>query len=163
MNHNDKSTPMSVIQAVAALVLASTAAMTAMPALAASAADDPSEGSVLQEVVVSARKRDEKLLDVPAPVSTISADTLEQTQSVRLEDYLTRLPGVTFDDQRAGQTRITFRGINAGDSNATVVTYIDNVPMTPSASNANSAYVTPSLDPSDLAQIEVVRGPQGTL
>ena len=163
MNHNDNSTPVSVIQAVAALLLASTVAMAAMPALAASAADDPSEGSVLQEVVVSARKRDEKLLDVPAPVSTISADTLEQTQSVRLEDYLTRLPGVTFDDQRAGQTRITFRGINAGDSNATVVTYIDNVPMTPSASNANSAYVTPSLDPSDLAQIEVVRGPQGTL
>lgn len=117
----------------------------------------------LQEVVVTARKRDEKLLEVPAPVTAISAATLELTQAVTLEDYMTQVPGVTFDDARAGQTKVTFRGINAGDSNATVVTYVDNIPLTPSGPSANSAYVTPNLDPSDLAQIEVDRGPQGTL
>ena len=119
--------------------------------------------STLEEVVVTARKREEKLLDVPSPVSAISADQLQVTQAVRLEDYLTQVPGVSFDDQRAGQTKVTFRGINAGDSDATVVTYVDNVPLTPSAPNANSGYVTPSFDPSDLAQIEADRGPQGTL
>jgi iron complex outermembrane recepter protein len=145
-------------------ILAAAGLASADPAsTTASTTAGPVQQSTLEEVVVTARKREEKLLDVPSPVSAISAEQLQVTQAVRLEDYLTQVPGVTFDDQRAGQTKVTFRGINAGDSDATVVTYVDNAPLTPSAPNANSAYVTPSFDPSDLAQIEVDRGPQGTL
>lgn len=117
----------------------------------------------LQEVVVTARKREERLLEVPSPVSVISALTLERTKAQRVEEYLTLVPGVTFDTDRAGQTKVTFRGIDVGDSNATSVVYLDNTPLTPAGPNANSGFLTPSLDPSDLAMIEVDRGPQGTL
>ncbi len=147
---------------VAAILLGLALGAPAGPAAAQSAAE-ASRDTSLQEVVVTARRREEKLLEVPAPVSAISAETLDLTKAVRLEDYLTQVPGVTFENARAGQTKVTFRGINAGDSIATVVTYVDNIPLTPSGPGNNSAYVTPNLDPSDLAQIEVYRGPQGTL
>jgi len=139
------------------------AAAVAGPAAAQSSGASDLRPTTLQEVVVTARKRDEKLLEVPAPVSAISAAALELTHAVRLEDYLTQVPGVAFDQARAGQTKVSFRGINAGDGNATVVTYIDNIPLTPSGPNANSGYITPDIDASDLAQVEVDRGPQGTL
>ena len=164
MRPTEEGSVTAIRHVVRTILLTCTVGIGTLPAIADTvSADSPATPVTLEEVVVSARKRDEKLLDVPAPVSAISADTLQQTQSDRLEDYLTRMPGVTFDDQRAGQTKITFRGINAGDNSATVVTYVDNVPMTPAGPNSNSAYVTPNLDPSDLAQIEAVRGPQGTL
>jgi outer membrane receptor protein involved in Fe transport len=135
------------------------------PAMAqsAGAAAQESPTPSLQEVVVTARKREEKLLEVPAPVSVITAETIEVTEAVRLDDYLTQVPGVSFDTLRAGQTNVTFRGINVGDGNATVITYIDNIPLTPNGPGTSSAYLTPDLDPSDIAQIEVDRGPQGTL
>lgn len=117
----------------------------------------------LTEIVVTARKREEKLLEVPVPVTAISQATLEVTQSVRIEDYLELVPGVTFDTLRAGQTSISFRGINNGGANASVVTYVDNTPFTSSTVAANGTYVTPNLDRSDIAQVEVLRGPQGTL
>jgi iron complex outermembrane receptor protein len=128
-------------------------------------AEEPAASSEVEltEVIVTARKRDEKLLDVPVPVTALSADTLETTQSVRIEDYLNLVPGAAFDTLRPGQTSISFRGINNAGSNASVVTYVDNTPFTSSTTAANGTYVTPNLDRSDIAQIEVLRGPQGTL
>ena len=117
----------------------------------------------MAEIVVTARKREEKLLEVPVPVTAVSQATMEVTQSVRIEDYLQLVPGATFDTLRAGQTSISFRGINNGGANASVVTYVDNTPFTSSTTAANGTYVTPNLDRSDIAQVEVLRGPQGTL
>lgn len=164
MKHRQKAVRVVVsgLNACGALILGSTAVTT--PAMAQSVADAAGhDSSGLQEVVVTARKREEKLLDVPAAVSAIDAQTLALTKATRLEDYLTQAPGITFDEQRAGQTKVTFRGVNAGDVGATVVTYLDNIPLTPAGAHASSAFLTPDLDPSDIAQIEVDRGPQGTL
>lgn len=163
MAHSERSIGAKIVKAVNAILLASAGAAMADPSAETSTQDHTEQQVIVQEVVVTARKREEKQLDVPTPVSAISADTLEQTQAVRLEDYLTMIPGASFQDARAGQTKITFRGLNAGDASATVVTYIDDVPITPAGSHTNSAFVTPSLDPSDLLQIEADRGPQGTL
>ena len=123
----------------------------------------PSAAQTLPEIIVTARKRSERLLEVPVPVSAISQATMERTQSVRLQDYLDMVPSVTFDTARAGQTAITIRGVGNGGANATVVTYVDDTPFTSSTAFAAGAYVTPDLDPSDIAQVEVLRGPQGTL
>jgi outer membrane receptor protein involved in Fe transport len=146
------------------LLLGSAAAFGGSTAFAAaSAADAVSADNEIQEIVVTARKREERLLEVPAPISVVTQQTLQRTQSVRLEDYLTLVPGVTFNTARAGQTSLSFRGINNGGSNATVVTYVNDTPFTSSSTYANGAFVTPDLDPADIAQIEVLRGPQGTL
>src|SRR5262245_53060352 len=126
MKHRQKAVRIvSGLNACGALILGSAAATSPAMAQSVAAASD-SEHSPVQEVVVTARKREEKLLDVPAPVSAIDAQTLALTKATRLEDYLIRAPGVTFDQQRAGQTKVTFRGVNAGDVGATVVTYLDN-------------------------------------
>lgn len=152
------------MSALRRIFLVATVALAA-PAMGETAASGTADNDTpsLQEVVVTARKREEKLLEVPAPVSVISAETIELTEAVRLEDYLTQVPGVGFDTLREGQTNVTFRGINVGDGSATVITYIDNIPLTPNGPGTSSAYLTPNLDPSDIAQIEVDRGPQGTL
>ena len=163
MNHFSFRTKAAMSACCAAILGCAGLATAETASTTASTAADSTRETSLEEIVVTSRKREEKLLDVPSPVSVIGAAQIQLTQAVRLEDYLTQVPGVSFDDLRAGQTKISFRGINAGDNDATVVTYVDNVPLTPSAPNANSAYVTPNFDPSDLAQIEVDRGPQGTL
>jgi outer membrane receptor protein involved in Fe transport len=163
MKHKQKAVRVvSGLNACSVLILGSAAAATPAVAQSVGGAADH-DTAAIQEVVVTARKREEKLLDVPAPVSAIDAQTLALTKATRLEDYLIQTPGVTFDQQRAGQTKVTFRGVNAGDVGATVVTYLDNIPLTPGGAHASSAFLTPDLDPSDIAQIEVDRGPQGTL
>ncbi len=121
------------------------------------------EASGLSEIIVTARKQDELVLQVPAPITAVTAQTIERTESVRLEDYLSLVPGATFNTVRAGQTDLSFRGINNGGANATVVVYVNNAPFTSSTNYANGALVTPDLDPSDIAQVEILRGPQGTL
>ena len=131
-------------------------AFTAAPTYAQTADDSASEG----EIVVTAQKRSERLLDVPVSVSAVTSDTLLQQNLVKIEDYATRIPGVSISSSR--NFGIAIRGINAGGAtNPTVAITIDDVPFGSSSALGNSQ--TPNLDPSDLQQIEVLRGPQGTL
>ena len=58
---------------------------------------------------------------------------------------------------------IVLRGINTGGVGATVATYIDETPFGSATSLANGGVLAPDIDPFDLARVEVLRGPQGTL
>ena len=118
----------------------------------------------LEEIVVTAQKRIERLQDVPVPVTAIGAQSLVESNQLRLQDYFTRVPGlsVTPDDQ-FGSPQITIRGITTGGyTNPTVGIVIDDVPYG-SSSNAATGSIAPDLDPFDLERVEVLRGPQGTL
>ncbi len=121
-------------------------------------ADQPTE-----EIIVTAQKRAQRLIDVPESVSVISADLLQQTHAERFQDFFTRIPSASFSEGQAGQTRLILRGINTGGVGATVATYVDETPYGSATSNANGAVLTPDLDPSDIDRVEVLRGPQGTL
>ncbi|MEE3627428.1 TonB-dependent receptor [Nitrospirillum sp. BR 11752] len=125
---------------------------------AASAASD-----VLDEIVVTAQKRTERLIDVPQSVSAVSAEALQQAHAERLDDYFTRVPSAALVETQAGQARLILRGVNTGGVGATVATYVDETPYGSATSLANGAILTPDLDPSDLERVEVLRGPQGTL
>jgi len=114
-------------------------------------------------IVITAQKRAERLLDVPQSVSVISGDSLENQHAQRLSDYLTRIPSANVVENQAGSSRIVLRGINAGGVGATVATYIDETPFGSATSLANGGVLAPDLDPFDLARVEVLRGPQGTL
>jgi outer membrane receptor protein involved in Fe transport len=116
-----------------------------------------------QDIVVTAQKRPQILLDVPQSVSVISGDKLEAQHAQRLSDYLTKIPSANIVESQAGQSRIVLRGINTGGVGATVATYIDEAPFGSATSLANGAVDVPDLDPFDLARVEVLRGPQGTL
>ena len=119
----------------------------------------------LTEIVVTAEKREERLQDVPVPVTAISAQTLVDNHELRIQDYYTRVPGlvVTSDDTDGGGPNLAIRGISTGAyTNPTVGITVDDVPFGSSTVLGGGAQA-PDLDPSDLARVEVLRGPQGTL
>jgi len=123
----------------------------------------PKDGVQLEEIVVSAQKRDERLQDVPVPVTAVSANALISSNQLRIQDYSSRVPGLNVVTNEYGAPQIAIRGITTGGfTNPTVGIVIDDVPYGASSVLAYGQEV-PYVDPSDLARVEVLRGPQGTL
>ena len=115
------------------------------------------------EIIVTAQKREQALLDVPQSVSVVSSETLADLNATRFSDYLTRIPSANIVETQAGSSRIVLRGINTSGVGATVATYVDETPFGSATALANGAVLTPDIDPFDLERVEVLRGPQGTL
>jgi iron complex outermembrane recepter protein len=135
-------------------------AAAAAPASAASA----SEQGNLQQVMVTAQKREQALIDVPASVTAINATRLTEGGLDRLEDYVAEVPGMSITALSRGYTSVVLRGISTGISQATPSTafYIDEAPVGSITAYATGSVLTPDLDPADLRRIEVLKGPQGT-
>ncbi|QXQ08039.1 TonB-dependent receptor [Sphingosinicellaceae bacterium] len=137
--------------------------MSAFLCTAAHAETQPS-AVIDDDIVVSANKRSERLIDVPAPVTALGADQLARTQAVRLEDFAAQVPGLNLIVNRPGETQIVLRGITTGSPiSSTVAVYIDDTPYGSSTTQARGGSLSPDLDPSDIERIEVLRGPQGSL
>jgi len=116
----------------------------------------------LEEVVVTAQKREERLQDVPVPVTLVGADALMESNQLRVEDYAYRVPGLNVTNN-GENVFVTIRGISTGSYvNPKVGILIDDVPFGASTQRGGGL-VTPDLDPNDLSRVEVLRGPQGTL
>lgn len=112
---------------------------------------------MMEEVVVTARQREESITDVPATITAFSAETIEAAGIQRAEDFISLTPGVTMvDTAEVGDTQVSIRGINgARDGEANFAFIVDGVLYTnPSAFNREFA---------DLQQIEVLKGPQGAI
>jgi len=145
------------------LVLAS-AFLTGQSARADDAATSPGvEATPLQEVVVTAQKRQEKLHDVPMGVTAITSDALQTQHLVDFADLESKVPGLSVELSNPGQDRLTIRGENVGGVGSTVTTYIDDIPFGSSNALANGFGTTGDFDTWDLKRVEVLRGPQGTL
>ena len=160
---------MKISRSVQFLFAQTCLAALASPALAQSGASAEAQPSAVQtqgdqnEIIITAQKRSQRLLDVPQSVSVISGESLDQQHATRLSDYLTRIPSANVVESQAGNSRIVLRGINTGGVGATVATYIDEAPFGSATGLANGAILVPDIDPFDLARVEVLRGPQGTL
>jgi iron complex outermembrane recepter protein len=152
----------TLIAAVAAALAAASAARADEQAQAQQSAPAASAGT-LQEVVVTAQKRTEKLHDVPMGVSAITSDELDKLQIVSLDDLASQVPGLSLTEYAPGQTRVTLRGQNVGGVGSTVTTYIDDTPFGSSNALANGFGFSGDFDTWDLQRVEVLRGPQGTL
>ena len=125
---------------------------------------DPDAQS-LQEIVVTAQKKSQRLLDVPVPVSVLDTDELSANGQTRIQDYFAQVPGLSLTTNNGGgwQT-LAIRGVTTGVvANPTVGIMIDDVPFGSSTSLGNGSVLIPDIDPGDLARIEVLKGPQGTL
>lgn len=126
----------------------------------------PEPVSILEEIVVTATRREESLSKVPLSILATSQEALDK-QGVRSVDDLMRLtPSITFgqDSQTfgTGQTSIAIRGIQSASGIPTTGIYIDDTPI------QTRTGVSPSLGNAypeifDLDRVEVLRGPQGTL
>ena len=123
--------------------------------------------ATLEEVVVTAEKKSERLQDVPVPVTVLSAASLLDANHLRIQDYYTDVPGLNFAPDGRGNPNIAIRGITTGVGvgNPTVSITVDDVAFGPSSTYAAGgiSVVVPDLDPGDLERVEVLRGPQGTL
>lgn len=123
---------------------------------AAPAKGEYQEPVLTQEIIVSARRKDEKLLDVPASITAYSSDYLETQNIQNFTDYATRIPNLSFQyglggDLLWGSSReTTIRGVAGA---GTTAYYINDTPVPSSVSP-----MTLNLD-----RIEVLKGPQGTL
>jgi len=121
------------------------------------------------EIIVTAQKRTERLQDVPMSISVISGDRLTATQSTTLQDIVDSVPGMQVVSTEPVGNTLVIRGIDAGGGggnagiNASVATYVDEVPYTSQGPFSYGVYIAPNFDPYDLARVEVLRGPQGTL
>ena len=129
---------------------------------AAAPASEEQGGLRLEEIVVTAQKREERLLDVPVPITAVLATNLTDSNQLRLQDYYNRIPGLNVSPSTQGAQFISIRGVTTGPGNPTVGIVVDDVPYGGSTS-IGSGMVVPDFDPSDLSHIEVLRGPQGTL
>jgi iron complex outermembrane receptor protein len=117
----------------------------------------------LEEVVVTAQKREERLQDVPVPVTVVGTEALTQTDQLRIEDYFQKVPGLNILFGGDAEAPIfAIRGITNGPVGAPVVgVAIDDVPY--GTATGLGSRGQPNIDPGDLARVEVLRGPQGAL
>jgi iron complex outermembrane recepter protein len=150
---------------VAKYPLIAAAIATALTGTRGVQAAEPTDTPALQEVVVTANRREEDVLTVPYNITAISAQQIEDSGVKDLQSLTRMVPGLVSADlgPRANSTNsnLIIRGLNASDQGSSyfgpnlavplVSTYIDDVPL----------FVNYNL--TDIERVEVLRGPQGTL
>ncbi|MGI8611986.1 MAG: TonB-dependent receptor, partial [Sphingomicrobium sp.] len=114
------------------------------------------------EIIITAQKREENLQDVPVSVQAIGTRRLDQLNISNFEDYTKQLPSVSFQTSAPGSTAVYMRGVaSGGDGNhsgslPSVGTYLDEQPVTTIGGTLDVHIY-------DIARIESLAGPQGTL
>ena len=144
-----------------AMLLASTC-LTAGPARAAEASADTGGPTAVGEVIVTATKRAEDIQKVPMAIQAIDTKKLDELHVTEFLDYVKFIPEVTIQTFAPGQNTVYIRGVSDGGNanhsgpQPSVGTYLDEQPITT---------INGSLDVHiyDIARVEVLSGPQGTL
>ncbi|MFC4311953.1 TonB-dependent receptor domain-containing protein [Steroidobacter flavus] len=122
------------------------------------AAGEAESQLALEEIMVTATKRAERILDVPQSITAFTNDRMREQGAVQLADFLQAAPGVSVVDTQAGTQSIQIRGINSTFGDAPIGYYLDELPF-----SFISQPVVPDVRTFDLERVEVLRGPQGTL
>lgn len=125
---------------------------------------DDAASDFAEDIVVTAQKREERLLETPQAVSVLSARDLDRIGATQLRDFATVVPGLTFTSAGAGLSQVTLRGVTVGfDAGATTAIYMDEVPIGSATAFARGNTITLDSALFDVERIEVLKGPQGTL
>jgi iron complex outermembrane recepter protein len=144
--------------------LSAAAGLLGLGAVAAATAQTSTNVSVLEEVVVTAQKFEQKLSETPLSVTAISARNLEVLGATQFRDFATTVPSLTFTTSGVGSTQVNLRGITTGNNiSPTVGIYVDEVPYGSSTPFASGAQLALDVGLFDVSRIEILRGPQGTL
>ena len=136
-----------------ALLLASTAT----PVLAQTA--DGDEQAFEGEIIVTAQKREERLIDVPVTLSAVSGARLQELGVSDLDELSNYIPGLSIQEQSANNPGVVIRGITSDSGSAQqaarVTLYYNGVDISRSRGSYQDIY--------DIERIEVIKGPQATL
>jgi iron complex outermembrane recepter protein len=116
-------------------------------------------GGGLEEIVVTATRREESISRVPISITAINQDAIDQKGIKDFSDIVRFTPGVAFDSSQTNQ--ISIRGISSSGGSGTTGIYIDDTPIQVRNLGFNSDDTLVKLF--DLDRVEVLRGPQGTL
>ena len=129
------------------------------PSLQAVAQDDVSSGVILEEIIVTATKREMSVQDIPATIQAITSESLQRMGAKSMEDYARFIPSMNVVQRTPGSSTVIFRGAITGDdyiAQSTSAVYLDEM----SISNTGAQ---PTIRTVDIARIEALSGPQGTL
>lgn len=120
-----------------------------------------SHATALEEIVVTATKREVGMQDVAIAISALGTEALENKGVTDFESFARLLPGLSYIDAGSGKKKLTVRGLSDGTEfdaqlQATTSIYFNDIPLT-------SGVSAPDLHMTDIARVELLRGPQGTL
>ncbi len=147
----------ALMSSAAAVLLAVSPAVVAAQDEAPAAADTGSRATT-GEIIVTARKREERLVDVPGPITALSPTTITDARLQEPRDLLLQVPGAFLVENNAGTARdISIRGVGTPTLFAEpgVAMYVDEV--------YSSGFISFPTQFYDLERVEVLRGPQGAL
>lgn len=145
---------------LAALVSASAWSQTT-PVTAEPATKDAEAPEALQRVEITATKRITYVRDIAGSVTAVTGRELERSGAQGLADFVKMIPGVQLIEGAPDQQRVSIRGgtSNSQFINPTTGTFIDDTPF----DDPYAPRVYPDVNPFDIATVEVLKGPQGTL
>ncbi len=143
---------------LAAAILTGLSSGSALHAQEGTEADN--EELLIEEVIVTATKRSVSLQEVPQSITAFGTEAIEKMDFKNMEDYLKALPSASLTSSMPGRNSLVMRGVSTGNSEyrteSQVAVYLDEQPIT-------SISQQPEVRMVDIARIEVLPGPQGTL
>ncbi len=135
--------------------------------IAASTADAGIGGGVAgedsAEIIVTAQRRSERLQDAPLSVSVATGAEIDARNVTSLEGLQFSIPGLSIGTTAPGQDVIQIGGVSNANGSATVGVYLDEMALEGNRTQIGSAGTIADVRLIDMARIEVLRGPQGTL
>ncbi len=130
------------------------------PVSAVVAQEDTQESARLEEILVTATRRESNLQDVAQSITAFTTADIERMAFQNMEDYMKALPSMNLVNLMPGRNSLVMRGISTGSSeyrtDSQVSVYLDEQPMTSISQQVDVRMV-------DIARIESLPGPQGTL
>ena len=140
-------------------ILAAAISTALAPSGAAVAQDASGSNSVLEEITVTARKREESLQQIPFSIQALPEAQLKKMGASAMADYARFIPSMSWTETSPGLSTIVFRGIRVSGgplSHASSAVYVDEFPITSMGSQPDPYLV-------DIQRVEALAGPQGTL
>jgi iron complex outermembrane receptor protein len=155
---------LKIIELHSAAVLGGAVGLAALLAGTAQAQESTrAEAGQLEEIVVTAEKREATIETTSISITAISGADIQDRGFTDLASLMKTVPGVAIRSSGPGMTEFEMRGVASNGGNSpTVGFYFDDTSLTaPAASNEGKIVISPDLY--DLSRVEVLRGPQGTL
>src|SRR5437762_344867 len=126
-------------------------------------AEEEKKPKVTEEMVVTARKREETVQEIPESVAAPTESELRDRGAETLEDVAINVAGFTVQNLGPGQSQVAMRGVSSGQIVRDQPGVKEQVGVYLDESVISLSLFTPDIDLFDLSPVEVLRGPQGTL
>jgi len=142
-------------------IAAAVSAALATPAALAQVPTEEGAAGQLEEIIVTATKREANLQRIPASIQAIPEAMLQEMGALNTQDYTRFMPSVNWISANAGSNQVIFRGVHTSTGAFTMTrsssVYLDEIPITSTAGDS------PDVRMMDIERVEALAGPQGTL